>query len=126
MVSRACTCSKGRAAAQAVVDELVDAGTVAQNIGEVQAWATSAKEAIDQRAAALVQEMTRVRELKVELGEQQLQVIEGLDPAIPRMSVGQVAEITIPSELAYGVQGYPPLIPPKSDLVFVVELIGLL
>jgi len=53
------------------------------------------------------------------------QVIKGLDLAITRMSVGQVAEITIPSLLAYGAQGYPPLIPPKSDLAFVVELISL-
>ncbi len=68
----------------------------------------------------------RRQEFRWRVGEQQSQVIEGLDLAIPRMSVGQVAEITIPSELAYGVQGYPPLIPPKSDLVFVVELIGLL
>ena len=66
----------------------------------------------------------RRQEFRWRVGEKQ--VIEGLDLAIPRMSVGQVAEITIPSELAYGVQGYPPLIPPKSDLVFVVELIGLL
>ena len=69
---------KGRAAAQAVVDELVDAGTVAQNIGEVQAWATSAKEAIDQRAAALVQEMTRVRELKVERLQGQIAQIDAM------------------------------------------------
>lgn len=52
-------------------------------------------------------------------------VVAGLELAVGRMSLGQIAEITIPYELAYGAQGYPPLIPPRHDLVFVVELIGI-
>ena len=65
----------------------------------------------------------RRRPLSFRVGEQQ--VIEGLGMAMLRMSRGQVAEVTIPNELAYGVQGYPPIIPPRSDLVFVVELIAI-
>ena len=65
----------------------------------------------------------RRRPLSFRVGEQQ--VIEGLEMAIQRMSNCQITEITIPHELAYGVSGYPPLIPPRSDLVFVVELIAI-
>ena len=65
----------------------------------------------------------RRRPLSFRVGEQQ--VIEGLEMAIQRMSRCQIAEITIPQELAYGVSGYPPLIPPRSDLVFVVELMSI-
>mmetsp|Transcript_13116 Transcript_13116/g.28468 ORF Transcript_13116/g.28468 Transcript_13116/m.28468 type:complete len:154 (+) Transcript_13116:145-606(+) len=53
------------------------------------------------------------------------QVIEGMDKAIVRMSKGQIAEATIPYELAYGEQGYPPVIPPKSNLLFEIELIDI-
>ena len=65
----------------------------------------------------------RRRPLSFRVGEQQ--VIEGLEMAIQRMSRCQIAEITIPFFLAFGVSGYPPLIPPRSDLVFVVELIAI-
>lgn len=53
------------------------------------------------------------------------QVIEGMDKAVVRMSRGQIAEVTIPYELAYGEQGYPPVIPPKSNLMFEIELIDI-
>lgn len=53
------------------------------------------------------------------------QVIEGMDAAIVRMSKGQIAEVAIPYEFAYGEQGYPPVIPPKSSLIFELELIDI-
>ncbi len=51
------------------------------------------------------------------------QVIEGMDVAVQQMTVGQVAEITIPHCYAYGAPGYPPHIPPKATLVFHLELL---
>ena len=51
------------------------------------------------------------------------QVIEGMDAAVSKMSVGQEVEATIPHPYAYGVAGYPPLIPPRATLVFRIELI---
>ena len=51
------------------------------------------------------------------------QVIEGMDVAVSKMSVGQEVEATIPYPYAYGVAGYPPLIPPRATLVFRIELI---
>ncbi|KAL3794788.1 hypothetical protein HJC23_012798 [Cyclotella cryptica] len=51
------------------------------------------------------------------------QVIEGLDIAVSKMSVGQLVEATIPYPYHYGIAGYPPVVPPRSTLVFRVELI---
>ena len=39
------------------------------------------------------------------------------------MSVGDKATLFIPYHLGYGEQGYPGAIPPKSDLVFEIELL---
>ena len=55
------------------------------------------------------------------LGEQH--VIEGLDVAVSKMSLGEEVEATIPFPYAYGVAGYPPLVPAKATLVFRIELI---
>ncbi|ETW02799.1 hypothetical protein H310_05286 [Aphanomyces invadans] len=52
-------------------------------------------------------------------------VIQGWDLAIPRMSVGETAKITCAPNLAYGVRGRPPKIPPNATLVFKVELIAI-
>ena len=51
------------------------------------------------------------------------QVIEGLDVTVSKMSVEQIVEATIPYPFHYGIAGYPPVVPPRSTLIFRVELI---
>eukprot|EP00703_Trepomonas_sp_PC1_P001126 JAP95480.1 FKBP-type peptidyl-prolyl cis-trans isomerase [Trepomonas sp. PC1] len=52
------------------------------------------------------------------------EVIEGWDITVGQMSIGQKVKATIPFQLAYGVQGYPPIIPQKADLIFEIELLS--
>jgi FKBP-type peptidyl-prolyl cis-trans isomerase len=52
-------------------------------------------------------------------------VIEGWVQGVPGMKVGGKRRLVIPSEMGYGAQGYPGSIPPNTDLVFEVELIGI-
>mmetsp|Transcript_18631 Transcript_18631/g.33717 ORF Transcript_18631/g.33717 Transcript_18631/m.33717 type:complete len:96 (+) Transcript_18631:88-375(+) len=53
------------------------------------------------------------------------QVIEGMDVAVSSMSVGQEVEAAINYSilLAYGVAGYPPVVPPRATVIFRMELI---
>lgn len=53
------------------------------------------------------------------------QVVAGWDVALPKMSVGAIAEVTIPPLYAYGTAGLPPLVPPNATLVYWIELIKL-
>ena len=49
-------------------------------------------------------------------------VIKGWDQGLPYFKVGSKGVLFIPHELAYGVAGSPPRIPPKSELMFYIEI----
>jgi FKBP-type peptidyl-prolyl cis-trans isomerase len=52
------------------------------------------------------------------------QVVDGWKRGIPGMKAGGIRRIFIPSALGYGSRGSPPNIPPNSDIVFEVEMVG--
>ena len=51
------------------------------------------------------------------------QVIKGWDEGVPQLSLGQKAKLTCTPDYAYGKNGYPPVIPANSTLVFEVQLL---
>jgi len=53
------------------------------------------------------------------------QVIQGWERGVPGMCVGEKRKLTVPPELAYGDVGFSDLIPPKSTLVFEIELVNI-
>ena len=52
-------------------------------------------------------------------------VIRGWTEVLQNMKVGAKWKVLIPSDLAYGVQGQAPVIPPASVLIFEIELLGI-
>ncbi|KAJ5225451.1 peptidyl-prolyl cis-trans isomerase [Penicillium chermesinum] len=49
----------------------------------------------------------------------------GWDEAVPQMSLGQKARLTITPDYGYGARGFPPVIPGNATLVFEVELMSI-
>lgn len=52
-------------------------------------------------------------------------VISGWEEGVSGMCVGEKRKLTIPPSLGYGDEGYGDLIPPKSTLVFEIELMDI-
>lgn len=51
------------------------------------------------------------------------QVIRGWDEGVPKLSLGQRANLKIPAWMGYGARGAGDKIPPNSDLIFDVEVL---
>jgi peptidylprolyl isomerase/FKBP-type peptidyl-prolyl cis-trans isomerase FkpA len=57
------------------------------------------------------------------LGENK--VIRGWELGVLGMKVGEERMLTIPPELGYGPQGFPPIIPENATLIFKIDLLGI-
>jgi len=80
-------------------------------------------EAANFRGAKFDSSVDRGEHFRFRLGEGR--VISGWDQGVVGMQIGEVRELTIAPELAYGDRQMGPVIAPGSTLVFVVELAGI-
>jgi FKBP-type peptidyl-prolyl cis-trans isomerase FkpA len=51
------------------------------------------------------------------------QMIPGFDEGVQKLNHGGKAYVFIPYQLAYGEEGRPPQIPPRSELIFYIEVL---
>ena len=51
------------------------------------------------------------------------QVISGWDEGIQRMRIGEKFRFIVPPELAYGKEGFQPVVPANATLIFDIELL---
>ncbi|ELR25456.1 peptidylprolyl cis-trans isomerase, FKBP-type domain containing protein [Acanthamoeba castellanii str. Neff] len=66
---------------------------------------------------------SRDQPLTITLGHGQ--VIPGWEQGLLGMCVDEMRKLTIPPHLAYGDEGYPPVIPPRATLSFMVKLVSI-
>lgn len=52
-------------------------------------------------------------------------VISGWSIGVRSMAVGEISNFTIDYDYAYGEKGYPPIVPPKTELSFEIELLSI-
>lgn len=52
-------------------------------------------------------------------------VMPGWEQGLPGMRVGGLRRLYVPFRLAYGANGRPPAIPPRTDLIFDIELLAM-
>ena len=69
---------------------------------------------------------SRDRNDPIEFVQGRRQVIAGWEAGFTGMKTGGKRRIFIPYQMAYGEAGSPPAIPPKSDLIFDVELLDVI
>jgi peptidylprolyl isomerase len=67
---------------------------------------------------------SRDRDTPLRFEQGKRRVIPGWDAGFEGMRVGGRRRLFIPYQLAYGELGRPPRIPPRAELVFDVELLG--
>jgi len=67
---------------------------------------------------------SRDRGVPIKFEQGKRRVIPGWDAGFEGMRVGGRRRFFIPYQLAYGVRGRPPRIPPRAELIFDVELVG--
>lgn len=77
-------------------------------------------EAADHRGEKFDSSVDRGQHFRFPLGA--ARVIRGWDEGVVGMQVGEIRELTIAPELAYGERGAGNVIPPGATLVFEVEL----
>lgn len=52
-------------------------------------------------------------------------MVDGWDIAISNMNLGEVAALIVTQEYGYGARGKKGMVPPNSDMLFLVQLVGI-